>query len=60
MMEATALRDLGTQDTAAEAGTDMARYDDGKLALSHSAMLIVLGSGGCWFLMAALVRWMLF
>ena len=30
-----------------------------KLSLPHSTMLIVLGSGGGWFLLAAAARWLI-
>jgi hypothetical protein len=42
------------------AAPDQALSPEGKIPLAHSAMLVVLGSGACWFFLAALVRWTFF
>jgi hypothetical protein len=48
-----------TAHAAESSRTADPRRED-KLALSGSVMLIVLGSGSCWFLLTALARWMFF
>lgn len=61
-MDATALEGLVTRPANDAHAPLPERTDpqDGKLALHHSAMLVVLGSGGCWFLLTAFVRWTFF
>lgn len=65
-MNATAI-DAAIDGLAAPKGSGMRRgapdqalSPEGKIPLAHSAMLIVLGSGACWFFLAALVRWTFF
>lgn len=51
-----------TVDTAANARsmTYERIEQEGKIPLQSSVMLIVMGSGGCWFALTALVRWLFF
>ena len=41
------------------AGQADAPKSEEKLPLAQSAMLVVLGSSGCWFMLASFTRWLL-
>ena len=43
-----------------EAGGSGATACSEKMSMAHSAMLVVVGSSGCWFLLGSLTRWMFF
>ena len=57
MLQAVTIQPGGMHD-AARAGSSAEREQ--KLPLPASMMMVVLGSGGCWFVLTALTRWLFF
>ncbi|WP_157505416.1 hypothetical protein [Geminicoccus roseus] len=60
MMDATAFGGAAANGAMRVPAPEMAGGEVEKLPLPQSAMLIVLGSGGCWFLLTLAARWLFF
>lgn len=60
MMNATVFGGATADQAMRPTAPEMASGGTEKLPLPQSAMLVVLGSAGCWFLLTMAARWLFF